>query len=88
MTPGGTVDYTITVVNDGETTYPSASFSDSLDQVLTDATYNGDATADRRHRSRYAAPCCRWTGALDPGDSASDHATRSPCATPTRATSG
>ncbi|MCW2646585.1 MAG: hypothetical protein JWP07_2694, partial [Pseudonocardiales bacterium] len=45
VTPGGTVSYTITVVNNGETTYPTASFTDSLRTVLTDATYANDATA-------------------------------------------
>lgn len=69
VTPGDTVDYTITVVNDGQTAYPNASFTDSLDGVLTDATYNGDATVDIGAVS-YTGSLLSWTGRLDTDDSA------------------
>ena len=43
--PGGTVGYTITVTNSGQTPYTGATFTDPLAGVLDDAVYNGDATA-------------------------------------------
>ena len=66
---GGTVSYTITVRNSGETSYPGATFTDSLAKVLTDATYAGGAAATSGTVS-YAAPTLTWTGALEPGASA------------------
>jgi uncharacterized repeat protein (TIGR01451 family) len=69
VTPGGTVGYTITVLNSGETPYTAASVSDDLEQVLTDATYAGDATATTGTVS-YDAPTLSWVGALAPGASA------------------
>jgi uncharacterized repeat protein (TIGR01451 family) len=67
--PGGTVAYTITVSNNGETTYPAATFSDSLAAVLTDAVYGDDATATSGTVT-YSSPVLSWTGALAPGVSA------------------
>jgi uncharacterized repeat protein (TIGR01451 family) len=69
VSPGGTVGYTITVVNDGETAYPAASLSDDLSLVLTDATYSGDATATTGTVS-FDASVLTWTGALTTGASA------------------
>ncbi|GAA1427308.1 DUF11 domain-containing protein [Microlunatus lacustris] len=45
--PGGTVAYTVTLRNSGETPYAGAEVVDALAGVLDDATYNGDATATR-----------------------------------------
>ena len=69
VTPGDTIEYTILLVNDGETSYPAASFSDSLDGVLTDATYNGDAEASSGDVS-YDASVLSWTGELETDESA------------------
>ncbi len=69
VTPGGTVGYTISVVNNGQTTYPAASFTDNLAAVLTDATYSGGATATTGTLS-YSASVLSWTGSLAPGASA------------------
>ena len=69
VTPGGTVSYTVSVVNTGETTYPAAGFTDDLSTVLTDATYAGGATTTTGTVS-YAAPVLSWTGGLAPGASA------------------
>ena len=44
-TPGGTVTYTLTVADTGQTPYTGATFTDPLAGVLDDAAYNGDATA-------------------------------------------
>ena len=44
-TPGATVGYTIVVTNTGPTAYTGATFTDQLGGVLSDASYNGDATA-------------------------------------------
>ena len=43
--PGATVTYTITVADTGDTPYTGATVTDSLDGVLGDAAYNGDAAA-------------------------------------------
>ena len=69
VTPGGTIGYTISVVNSGQTAYSAAQLTDDLTQVLTDATYAGGATATSGTVS-YAAPSLAWTGALAPGASA------------------
>ncbi|MEK8104135.1 hypothetical protein NKG94_01545 [Micromonospora sp. M12] len=61
--PGGTVGYTITVTNVGETAYTGATVADSLAGLLDDATYNGDASASSGVVS-YGAPILTWTGDL------------------------
>ena len=43
--PGATVTYTITVTDTGQTAYTGATVTDSLDGMLDDATYDGDAAA-------------------------------------------
>jgi uncharacterized repeat protein (TIGR01451 family) len=45
VTPGGTVGYTITLTNTGQTPYTGANVSDSLEGMLDEAVYNEDATA-------------------------------------------
>jgi uncharacterized repeat protein (TIGR01451 family) len=63
---GATVTYTITVTNTGSVAYTgaaAASFTDSLSNVLDDATYNNDAT----NGAVYAAPVLSWSGALAVG---------------------
>ena len=39
-TPGGTVAYTLTVTDTGQTPYTGASLTDPLSDVLDDAAYN------------------------------------------------
>ncbi|SER30994.1 DUF7927 domain-containing protein [Microlunatus flavus] len=68
-TEGGDVVYTVTVANTGQTTYPAASFSDSLAGVLTDATYAGDARASSGTVG-WTSPTLTWSGRLAPGESA------------------
>ncbi len=67
-TPGQTVRYTVSVSNDGETTYPAATFTAPLTGLLDDATYNGDALTDRGTVTVNGS--LRWTGVLAPGASA------------------
>jgi uncharacterized repeat protein (TIGR01451 family) len=61
--PGATVTYTITIADTGQTPYPAATVTDSLDGVLPDAAYNGDATTTAGTLS-YATPDLTWTGDL------------------------
>ncbi|MFJ6197286.1 beta strand repeat-containing protein [Micromonospora sp. NPDC092111] len=67
--PGGTVGYTITVTNTGQTPYTAATVTDSLAGLLENATYNTDAVADVGVVS-YAAPVITWVGDLATGASA------------------
>ena len=70
--PGGTVDYTITVTNTGQAPYTAlnpATFTDDLTDVIDDATYNDDASADSGEVS-YTEPVLSWSGALAPGETA------------------
>jgi large repetitive protein len=67
--PGGTVNYTITVTNTGQTAYTGASFTDPLDGILDDAAYDGDAAATAGAVT-YAAPTLSWAGDLAIGASA------------------
>ncbi|MEU8384642.1 internalin [Streptosporangium sp. NPDC048865] len=68
-TPGGTVRFTITIANTGQTPYGSVSVTDELAGVLDDATYNGDATASTGTLV-FADSTLTWSGALDPGAAA------------------
>ncbi|MEV6984399.1 fibronectin type III domain-containing protein [Sphaerisporangium sp. NPDC051017] len=68
-TPGGTVHYTITVTNTGQTPYPAATVTDSLAWVLDDATYGGDAAATTGTVT-FTSPHLTWTGALGLGAAA------------------
>ena len=68
-TPGGTVGYTVTVTNSGQTPYTGATFTNSLAGVLSDARYNGDASATAGTVS-FATPNLTWTGNLAVGATA------------------
>jgi uncharacterized repeat protein (TIGR01451 family) len=65
---GGTVRYTITATNDGESNYPAAVLTDALADVRDDAVYNLDATATVGTLS-YAGDTLGWGGALKVGES-------------------
>ncbi|WP_157555993.1 DUF7507 domain-containing protein [Herbidospora yilanensis] len=67
--PGGTVTYTITATNSGQTSHPAATFTDALAGVLDDAVYNDDGGATRGTVG-YSPGELAWTGALAPGQSA------------------
>lgn len=64
--PGGTVGYTMTLTNSGETPYTGATVTNSLAGLLDDATYNADVVASAGSVS-YAAPVLTWTGDLAVG---------------------
>jgi large repetitive protein len=68
-TPGATVGYTVTVTNSGQTPYTGATFTNSLAGVLTDARYNGDASATAGTVS-FASPNLTWNGNLAVGATA------------------
>ncbi|SDH65273.1 conserved repeat domain-containing protein/fimbrial isopeptide formation D2 domain-containing protein [Leifsonia sp. 98AMF] len=66
VTPGGTITYTVTVVNTGKADYTAAepaSFSDDLTNVLDDAAYNGDAS----NGATVAGNTLSWAGPLAVG---------------------
>ena len=67
--PGGVVHYTVTVTDSGLTPYTGATYTDQMDGVLGDATYNGDAAATIGSVS-FASPDMTWTGNLAVGASA------------------
>ncbi|MFC4589263.1 fibronectin type III domain-containing protein [Sphaerisporangium corydalis] len=66
---GGTLTYTITVANTGQTPYTGATLTDDLTGILDDATYNADATATTG-TATYTAPDLTWTGNLAIGATA------------------
>ena len=68
-TPGGIVDYTITVTDSGQTPYTGATVTDPLTSVLANAAYNNDASATAGTVS-YASPTLTWTGNLAVGATA------------------
>ncbi|MGN6125325.1 MAG: LPXTG cell wall anchor domain-containing protein, partial [Humibacter sp.] len=66
---GGTVTYTLTVTNTGQSDYTAddpASFTDDMTGVLDDAVYNYDAEASAGSVN-YAAPNLSWAGVLPIG---------------------
>ncbi|MGJ6962645.1 putative Ig domain-containing protein [Streptosporangium sp. G11] len=69
VNPGGTIIYTITVANTGETPYTGATVTDQLDAVLPDSVYNGDATATSG-TVVFTSPDVIWTGDLAIGATA------------------
>jgi uncharacterized repeat protein (TIGR01451 family) len=67
--PGDTVTYTVTVTDNGTLDYTAASpaiVTDSLSNVVADATYNNDAAAAAGTVS-YTAPELTWSGPLAAG---------------------
>jgi uncharacterized repeat protein (TIGR01451 family)/fimbrial isopeptide formation D2 family protein len=69
VTPGGTVGYTVTITNSGQTTVTNGTFAAPLADVLDDAAYNGDAAATAGTVS-FAGQNLTWTGTLAPGATA------------------
>jgi uncharacterized repeat protein (TIGR01451 family) len=65
-TPGGTVSYTVTVTDTGQTPYTGATFTDPLTSVLANAAYNANASATAGTVS-YTSPNLTWTGNLAVG---------------------
>jgi uncharacterized repeat protein (TIGR01451 family) len=65
--PGGTVAYTATITNSGETPQTGVTVTDTIAGVLDDAAYNADVAASTGSVS-YASPTFTWTGSLDPGE--------------------
>ena len=65
--PGDTVNYTITIADTGQTAYAGASVTDSLADVLDDATYGNNAAAMGGGTASFASPDLTWTGDLSPG---------------------
>ena len=66
VAPGGTVAYTVTVTNSGQTAYTGATFTDPLTSVLANAVYNANAAATAGTVS-YTSPNLTWTGNLAVG---------------------
>ena len=66
IAPGGTVRYTITVADTGQTPYTGATLTDPLTGVLDDATYNNDASATAGTVS-FSTSNLVWTGDLSIG---------------------
>jgi hypothetical protein len=65
--PGETVNYTLTIADTGQTAYAGATVTDSLADVLDDATYKNDALATGGGTVSFASPNLTWTGDLSPG---------------------
>jgi uncharacterized repeat protein (TIGR01451 family) len=66
---GGTVNYTITITNSGQTPYTGISVTDNLTGLLDDGVYNGDAATTAGAVS-YVSPTLTWTGSLAVGAAA------------------
>ncbi|AUG78751.1 hypothetical protein CFP65_3981 [Kitasatospora sp. MMS16-BH015] len=64
---GDKVVYRVTATNTGDAAYPGASIVDDLTDVLTNATYDNDATATVGSAPTYAEPKLTWTGDLAKG---------------------
>ncbi|GAA1015996.1 hypothetical protein Aple_011310 [Acrocarpospora pleiomorpha] len=67
--PGGTINYTVTVENTGQTPYSGAVTRDDLSGLLDDATYNNDASATVGSLD-FTSPILTWTGDLPVGGTA------------------
>ena len=65
---GGTVTYTVTITNSGQTPYSGTVVTEDLTGVLDDAVYNGDASATAGSVT-YASPDLTWSGDLATGAS-------------------
>ncbi|MBD5785993.1 DUF11 domain-containing protein [Cellulosimicrobium terreum] len=72
VVPGGTATYTVTVENTGQVDYTAdapASLEDDLAEVLDDATWADDVTADVGDVD-FTEPMLSWSGALPVGETA------------------
>ena len=69
-TPGGRIDYTITITNTGQTRYDNAAVTDDLTGVTDDSVAFGDDGATTIGSISYVSPNLTWTGDLEPGQSA------------------
>ena len=67
--PGTVIGYTVTVTNSGQTPYNGATFTDSLNGALDDASYDGDAQTTAGSVT-YSSPNLTWTGNLAVGGTA------------------
>lgn len=65
---GSTVTYTVRLTNSGQTPYSAATFTDSLANVVDDATYNAGATTTSIGTASFSSGVLSWSGALNPGD--------------------
>jgi uncharacterized repeat protein (TIGR01451 family) len=68
-TPGGRIDYTITITNTGQTRYDQAIVTDDLSGVTDDSVAFGDDGATTTGSISYVSPNLTWTGDLEPGQS-------------------
>ena len=66
---GGTVHYTVTITDTGQTPYTGITVTDDLTGLLDDAVYNGDGSATAGTVS-YTSPDLTWTGSLAVGAAA------------------
>ena len=69
-TPGGKIDYTITITNTGQIRYDNATVTDDLTAVTDDGVAFGDDAATTAGSVSYVSPDLTWTGDLEPGQSA------------------
>lgn len=67
ITPGDTIEYTVTVTQDGPGAVADASFIDDLSLVLDEATWVGDLTASAGTVS-FASNTVTWNGPLAVGE--------------------
>lgn len=67
ITPGDTIEYTVTVTQEGTGAVADASFTDDLSQVLDESTWVGDLTASAGTVS-FAGDTVTWNGPLAVGD--------------------
>ena len=66
---GGTVHYTVTITDTGQTPYTGITVTDDLSGLLDDAAYDGDAAATAGSVA-FASPDLAWAGSLTPGAAA------------------
>jgi uncharacterized repeat protein (TIGR01451 family)/fimbrial isopeptide formation D2 family protein len=69
--PGDVLHYSVTLTNSGTADYTTAepaAVVDDLSEVLDDATYDDDASADRGSAPTYASPRVAWSGPLAADD--------------------
>ena len=66
---GGTVHYTVTITDTGQTPYTGITVTDDLSGLLDDAAYGGNAAATAGTVS-FTSPDLTWAGSLNPGAAA------------------